>query len=509
MSGIGRLNNLKIDDFHRVAESDQAINLSSDGTVIAKSSFASKVAAFFKPEKARRENQQATATFVASITRTLSQGLESGIFSRLGSLSPQQKEAIVANLLNYRDASGKGILDDQLSGAKPLTGRKVAQVINLVSNRVTSDVHDSEINAIKNQIASQLTASHDIQPQLNRLVLGELNSSEDVKTIRENEATLTKSLSANLYKLKKEVASLSKQLKELGDSSKSDAISAKIAEFNGLIDSGESAIRELSVFEVIDAKSQIDEQVPAGNDLQPQLDRLRFGKLRPSEDAKTIKENVAALAKSLSANVKTLDREVSSLTAQLKRVGQGPEADSLEAKIGELGEFIKSGELTLRDLNYHLDPEHLTPEESGGKHISASSINYLSKKEPLPEGAAIQKSILHREKRIDKGDSRTYFETAKSSRVRVSENIDIGIVPNSAADEESGLRQSVDHNKSSKHNVRSEIRRALKADPKISEADIEQLLGQTLNHPGITEEALQEKIKQANLDYGIDTSKKV
>jgi len=406
MSGIGRTNNLKISDFNRVAESSQSINLSQDGTVVAKSSFASKIASFFKPEKARRENQQATATFVASITRTLTQGTQSGIFSKLGALSSEQKEAIVANLLNYRDASGKGILDDQLKGAKPLTGRKVAQVIQLVTKQVASQINDIELGAIK---------------------------------------------------------------------------------------------------------GQIDEQVSAGNDLQPQLDRLRFGKLKPSEDAKTIQESASKLAKDLSVNVSKLKKEVVALTKQFNQENAGPDADALDEKITELKQFIKSGELTIRDIAPQLNDADVDPERTQDTRVLASSIGYLSKKEPLPEGAAVSKSILHREKRIDKGDSRTYFETDKTSKVQYSEHIDIGLVPSGGDEVEHLARESVNKNKAKDRDQIAEIRKDLKEDGSISQAEIDDLLTQAkLNDPGVEDldpNAKKDKIKQANLDYGIGTKR--
>lgn len=399
MSGVGRVNNLKIADFNRVAESDQSINLSKDGTVVAKSSFASKVASFFKPEKARRENQQATATFVASITRTLTQGAQSGIFSKLGALSPEQKEAIVTNLLNYKDASGKGILDDQLKGAKPLTGRKVAQVINLVAAQ---------------------------------------------------------------------------------------------------------ANQHLSAIELAAAKNGIDEQVSSANDLQPQLDRLRFGKLKPSENAQTIQESASQLASDLQANVNTLKGEVKKLTAQFRQADAGPEADAIDANITELKEFIKSGELTIRDLQPQLNKENVEPLRNQDTRVLASSIGYLSKKEPLPESSA-HKSNLHVGNRNNKGDSRTNFETSKTTRVNFSDDIGIGAVP---TDED---RYGVEQNLTPEKRLKAEIRNDLKNDPSISDAEINDVLVQAkftdAPSDALDEKALKAKIEQGNKDYGIGTQK--
>jgi hypothetical protein len=369
MPGIDRLNNLKISDFNRVAESNEAVKLKSDGTVIAKSSFASKVVAFFKPEKARRENQQTTATFVASITRTLTAGTQSGIFSKLGALSSEQKEAIVANLLNYKDASGKGILDDQLKGAKPLTGRKVAQVINLVTQQAGQQIHDTELNAIKNQI---------------------------------------------------------------------------------------------------------DEQVSVANDLQPQADRLRFGKLKLSEDGKTIEANISSLVKDLSANVDKLKREEVAVFKQFKAADAGPDADTLDTKLTELKEFIKSGELVLRDLQ----PESLNkrnpsiqPERSQDTRVLASSIGYLSQKDPLPESSVSKKSNLHQGQRVDKGDSRTYADTAtKTTRVAFGDEINIGLVPGRGDKEVNDARKGEKSPSISDKKAEAELREALK-DSSADEVD--------------------------------------
>jgi hypothetical protein len=363
MPGVDRINSLKIADFNRVAESDQAINLSNDGTVIAKSSFASKVAAFFKPEKARRDNQQATASFVASITRTLTQGSQSGIFSKVGALSPDQKEAIVANLLNFRDASGKGILDDQLKGAKPLTGRKVAQVIALVNQSVSKQLNAAELDAVK---------------------------------------------------------------------------------------------------------GELDGLVSAANDLQPQADRLRFGKLKLSDDGKKIAGDVSKLVKDLSASVDKLKRAQINLYKQVKQA-EGPDKAELQEQLNELDEFIKSGELSIRDLQPN------TTERNQETHVLASSIGYLSKKEPLPEGSAI-KSILHKEKRIDKGDSRVEGQ-AKSTRVGFTDHLDIGVVPGSGDEVEHDARLSVEFNENEGRQT-VEIRKDLRKDGSISAAEVEDLLVQ-------------------------------
>jgi hypothetical protein len=405
MTGINRLNNLNVSDFNRVAQSDQTVKLSSEGTVVAKSNLANKIVAFFKPEKARRENQQATATFVASITRSLANGAKSGIFSRLEGLSPEQKEAVVANLLNYKDASGKGILDDQLKGAKPLTGRKVAQVLEVVGKQI----HELQISPIKNKI---------------------------------------------------------------------------------------------------------DELVSASNDLQPQADRLRFGKLRLSDDGKAIEASISTLVKDLSDNVRKLKGEVVNLGKQREKLEAGPQAQELDAEIAELKEYVKSGELTIRDLKPEYNRSGIESAKNVDTRALASSISYLAKKEPLPEGRAI-KSALHKEKRVDKGDTRTYFETDKTRSVRFGDQIQIGIVGGHGTKDENEARLGEHVPYNSEKAIETELRKALKDLP---EGEVNELVKQAKfqseevqdidpNAVDPKKTAKQEKVRQANIEYGIKTDK--
>jgi len=410
MPGINRLNNLNISDFNRVAQSDQAVKLSSDGTVIAKSNLANKIVAFFKPEKARRDNQQAAATFVASITRTLANGAQSGLFSRLEGFSPSQKEAIVSKLLNYKDASGKGILDDQLKGAKPLTGRKVAQVLQVVNQAVSKQLRELELGAIKDQI---------------------------------------------------------------------------------------------------------EEQVSAGNDLQPQADRLRFGKLKLSDDGKGIEENISTLVKDLSANVDKLKREVVNLNKQLKQLESGSsEAQELDAQIAGLKEYIKSGELTIRDLKPEYNRSGIEPSRNEDTRVLASSVSYLAKKEPLPEGRAI-KSALHKEKPVEKRDTPTNVEANKKRNVRFGDEIKIGIVGGHGTEDENEARLGEHVSHRSEKVIESELRDSLSDLPAdevsdvVAQARFQSEEVEDINPEDIKAEknATQEKIRQANLDLGIKTDK--
>jgi anti-sigma28 factor (negative regulator of flagellin synthesis) len=409
MPGLERLNNLQISDFNRVAESSQALKLTSDGTVIAKSSFANKLLSLIKPEKTRKDNQQTTATFVASITRTLNQGTNSGIFSRLGGVAPEQKEAIIAKLLNYKDASGKGILDDQLTGAKPLTGRKVSQVLQFVKQEAGKLATEAELNVIKNEI---------------------------------------------------------------------------------------------------------DEQVSIANDLLPQADRLRFGKLKLSENAKEIEGSIASVIKDIAGNLDKLQREVGNLTKQLKQTEAGPEADALNEKITELKEYIKSGDLSINDLDPKFNRRGIKPDRNEDTHVLASSIGYLSKKEPVPD-AIPKKSGLHHGVRVDKGESRTYFEESKSERLSFDDHTDIGTVPGSRNELERDARigEHVPHQ--SEKSIEAELRSALKDAPadevedlakqaKFKSDEVEDLDPNEIN---AEKEAIKNKIDQGNAIYGIKTDK--
>jgi hypothetical protein len=408
MSRINNVNSLKISDFNRVAQSDEALNLSKEGRVVAKSSFGQKLLALIKPEKTRRDNQQTTATFVASITRTLNAGAESGIFSRLEGISPDQKEAILSKILNYKDVSGKGILDDQLSGAKPLTGRKASQVIKLVNQEVSKIASAIELNALK---------------------------------------------------------------------------------------------------------ETVDNQIEAGNDFLPQADRLRFGKLKLGEEAKTIEGGITKLIHEITGNVSKLKKEVEHLQKQLKN-SSGQEAEALGEQIADLKTYIKGGEDTIRDLKPIFNRHGKEPVRSEDTHIQTTSLNYLSKKEPLPAGAAI-KSALHKEARADKGDSRSFDSTGKTQRVQIADQINIGIVPGVQDEVEQDARLGEDSPKSTEKKAEAELREALSDLPnsevedivkqaKFKSDEVEDLDPNVLK---AERKAAQDKLAQLNEQWGIKSDK--
>jgi hypothetical protein len=192
----------------------------------------------------------------------------------------------------------------------------------------------------------------------------------------------------------------------------------------------------------------------------------------------------------------------------------GPQAQELDAEIAELKEYVKSGELTIRDLKPEYNRSGVESAKNEDTRALASSISYLAKKEPLPEGRAI-KSALHKEKRVDEGDTRTYFETDKTRSVRFGDQIQIGIVGGHGTKDENEARLGEHVPYNSEKAIETELRKALKDLP---EGEVNELVKQAKfqseevqdidpNAVDPRKTAKQEKVRQANIEYGIKTDK--